>query len=68
MEGRSDCTANWTFDARFIRQEYSSIFNKKPLTVVRYLGFDRYRRKYIELQFESTHTDVMHTEGTASDD
>lgn len=28
-------------DGRFLRQEYSSTFAGKPLSVVRYLGFDR---------------------------
>jgi hypothetical protein len=50
-------------DGRFVRLEYSSVFFGKPLTIVRYMGFDRLRGKYIELQFESAHTDVMQTQG-----
>ncbi len=68
MEGRSTCEAKWVMDGRFLRQEYSSTFAGKPLTVVRYLGFDRYKRKFLELHMESTHTDVMHCEGTISED
>ncbi|MGH8692884.1 MAG: DUF1579 family protein, partial [Burkholderiales bacterium] len=63
MEGQSSCEAKWTMDGRFLRQEYSSTFAGKPLTVVRYLGFDRRRGKFVEVQFESTHTDVLHSEG-----
>ena len=55
-------------DGRFLRQEYASTFAGKPLTVVRYLGFDRHKGKFVEIHFESTHTDVMHNEGTISAD
>jgi hypothetical protein len=68
MEGKSTCEAKWVMDGRFLRQEYSSTFAGKPLTVVRYLGFDRYKGKFVELHLESTHTDVMHNEGTISED
>lgn len=68
MEGKSSCEAKWVMDGRFLRQEYSSTFAGKPLTVVRYLGFDRRKGKFIEVQFESTHTDVMHNEGSISED
>jgi hypothetical protein len=68
MEGKSSCEAKWVMDGRFLRQEYSSIFAGKPLTVVRYLGFDRHKGKFVEVQFESTHTDVMHNEGVSSSD
>jgi hypothetical protein len=68
MEGRSACEAKWVMDGRFLRQEYSSTFAGKPLTVVRYLGFDRHRGKFVEIQLESTHTDVMHNIGTMSSD
>jgi hypothetical protein len=40
-EGSSSCEAKWVMDGRFLRQEYSSTFAGKPLSVVRYLGFDR---------------------------
>ena len=68
MEGKAACEAKWVMDGRFLRQEYTSLFAGKPLTVVRYLGFDRYKGKYVEVQMESTHTDVMHNEGTISGD
>jgi hypothetical protein len=68
MEGKSACEARWVMDGRFLRQEYSSVFAGKPLTVVRYLGFDRHKGKYVEVQFESTHTDVMRNEGAISSD
>jgi hypothetical protein len=68
MEGRSSCEAKWVMDGRFLRQEYSSTFAGKPLTVVRYLGFDRHKGRFVEVHFESTHTDVMHNEGTISGD
>ncbi len=68
VEGRSTCEAKWVMDNRFLRQEYSSVFGGKPLTVVRYLGYDRYKSEFIELQFESTHTDVMHNKGMISAD
>jgi hypothetical protein len=68
MEGKSSCEAKWVMDGRFLRQEYSSTFAGKPLTVVRYLGFDRRKGKFIEVQFENTHTDVMHNEGSISED
>jgi len=68
MEGKSSCEAKWVMDGRFLRQEYSSTFAGKPLTVVRYLGFDRHKGKFVEVQFESTHTDVMHNEGAISED
>jgi hypothetical protein len=68
MEGKSSCEAQWVLDGRFLRQEYTSTFAGKPLTVVRYLGFDRHKGKYVEIHFESTHTDVMRSEGTLSAD
>jgi hypothetical protein len=68
MEGKSSCEAQWVFDGRFMRQEYTSTFAGKPLTIVRYLGFDRHKGKFVEVQFESTHTDVMHNEGDISSD
>ncbi len=40
----------------------------KPLTIVRYLGFDRHRDRFVEVHFESTHTDVMHAEGRLAAD
>jgi len=68
MEGKSSCRASWVMDGRFLRQEYTSTFAGKPLTIVRYLGFDRHRGKLVEIQFESTHTDVMQNEGAFSAD
>lgn len=68
VEGTATCRGAWTLDGRFLRQEYTSTFNDKPLTVVRYLGFDRHRGVYVEIQFESTHTDVLVGEGTLSAD
>jgi hypothetical protein len=43
MEGKSSCEAKWVMDGRFLRQEYTSTFAGKPLTIVRYLGFDRHK-------------------------
>jgi catechol 2,3-dioxygenase-like lactoylglutathione lyase family enzyme len=68
VEGRSSCKAAWVMDGRFLRLEYASTFAGKPLSVVRYLGFDRHQQKYVELQLESTHTDVMHCEGDLAPD
>ncbi len=68
MEGKSSCVAKWVMDGRFMRQEYTSMFMGKPLSVVRYLGFDRHRGKFVTVQFESTHTDVMNCEGSVSPD
>jgi hypothetical protein len=68
MEGKSSCEASWVMDGRFLRQEYSSNFAGKPLTVVRYLGFDRHKGKFVEVHFESTHTDVLYSEGVLSPD
>jgi hypothetical protein len=56
VEGKASCEANWAMDGRFMRLEYSSNFGGKPLTVVRYLGFDRHKGKFVEAHFESTHT------------
>jgi hypothetical protein len=67
-EGKSTCEAKWALDGRFVRLEYASTFAGKPLTVLRYVGFDRNKGRYVEVHFESTHTDVMHSEGTASED
>jgi uncharacterized protein YndB with AHSA1/START domain len=68
MNGKSRCEAKWVMDGRFLRQEYSSTFQGKPLTVVRYLGFDRHKGMFVEIHFESTHTDVMHSEGVIAED
>jgi hypothetical protein len=68
MEGKASCEAGWVMDGRFLRQEYSSSFAGKPLTVVRYLGFDRHKGKFVEVHLESTHTDVMYSEGSISTD
>jgi hypothetical protein len=63
IAGRAACEAGWTFDGRFLRMSYRSSFGGRPLEVVRYLGFDRHRARYVEVHFESTHTDVLHSEG-----
>ena len=68
IDGKSSCRAKWVLDGRFMRQEYSSIFMGKPFTVVRYLGFDRNKGKFVEVHFESSHTDVMHSVGDISND
>lgn len=68
IEGRSSMTATVVMDGRILRQEYSSTFGGKPLSVVRYIGFDRYARKFTEIQFESTHTDVLQSAGAFSAD
>jgi len=62
-QGRAICEAKWDLDGRFVRQEYRSTFGGKQLTIVRYVGFDRQKARFVEIQFESTHTDVMHNEG-----
>lgn len=68
IDGKTFCKAEWVMDGRFMRLEYNSTFQGKPLTVVRYLGFDCYKNKYTETHFESTHTDMMSSEGTISPD
>ena len=67
-EGKASCEARWVMDGRFVRLEYNSSFAGKPLTVVRYVGYDRHRQKFVEMHFESSHTDVMHSEGEAAAD
>ncbi|MGQ0733379.1 MAG: DUF1579 family protein [Acidobacteriota bacterium] len=64
MQGRATCQGAWTFDRRFLRLAYTSSIGGRPLEVVRYLGFDRHRGRYVEIHFESTHTDVLRSEGT----
>ena len=68
IDGKSACEANWVLDGRVMHMEYNSTLQGKPLTVERYLGFDRYKNKYTEVHFESTHTDFMASEGTLSAD
>ncbi len=68
VEGRATCRATWTMDGRFLRFEYTATFRGRPITIVRYVGFDRHRGRVVEVQLESTHTDVMHAEGTWSPD
>ena len=68
IDGKTFCKAEWVMDGRFMRLEYDSTFQGKPLIVVRYLGFDRYKNKYTETHIESTHTDMMNSEGTISPD
>jgi hypothetical protein len=68
VEGKATCEAQWALDGRFMRVEYTSTFADKPLTVVRYVGFDRHKSQFVEVQFESTHTDVMMSTGTISSD
>jgi hypothetical protein len=67
-EGKGTCEGKWTLDGRFLRLEYSSVFAGKQLTVVRYLGFDRHQGKFVEVQFESTRTDVLQALGAMSAD
>ena len=62
-QGSATCEAKWDLDGRFVRLEYQSTFGGKQLTIVRYVGFDRQKARFVEIQFESTHTDVMHNEG-----
>ena len=67
-QGNATCEARWDLDGRFVRQEYQSTFGGKQLTIVRYVGFDRQKARFVEIQFESTHTDVMYNEGVYSPD
>lgn len=68
IDGKTFCKAEWVVEGRFIQMEYNNTFQGKPLTVVRYLGFDRYKNKYTKTHFESTHIDMMNSEGTISSD
>ena len=68
QEGRAACEAAWVLDGRFLKLEYRATFNGRPLEVVRYLGFDRHRDRFVEIHFESTHTDVLNGEGTLGPD
>lgn len=68
IDGKTSCVADWVIDGRFMRLEYNSTFQGRPLTVVRYIGFDRHTNKFTETHFESTHTDVMNSEGSISAD
>ncbi len=61
--GKATCRGEWVLDGRFVRMEYHSTFAGKPLTVVRYIGFDRHRKQCIEIQFENTRTDVLQLTG-----
>lgn len=67
-EGRSSCEAQWTMDGRFVRLEYASTFAGRPFSVLRYVGFDRWNGEVVEVQFESTRTDVLVCRGRFSDD
>ena len=53
-EGSATASGRWVLDGRFVRLEYASTFAGRPLTIVRYLGYDRHRGRWVEIQFEST--------------
>jgi hypothetical protein len=67
-KGTADCEAKWDLDGRFLRQVYTSDFQGRPFVVVQLLGFDRLKKKVIELKMDNMDTGVMHNEGTISDD
>ncbi|MCI0588400.1 MAG: DUF1579 family protein [Planctomycetes bacterium] len=67
-EGKASCEARWMLDGRFLRLEYASTFMGRPLTVLRYVGFDRHAGKFVETHFESAHTDVLWGTGSLSED
>ncbi|MDG3003211.1 DUF1579 family protein [Paludisphaera mucosa] len=68
MKGTAQCDAKWVLDGRFLRQDYRSEIQKRPFEVVQYLGFDRSKKRFVELKMDSMDTAVMHNEGSLSDD
>lgn len=63
-QGTATCQADWVLDRRFLRQRYESSLQGAPFEVLQYLGFDRNKKKYIELKMDNMDTGLMHNEGT----
>lgn len=67
-DGTASCESRWALGGRFLRQEYSSKFQGMPFTVVQYLGYDRRKKKFIEIKMDSMDTSLMHNEGSIAAD
>jgi ABC-type transport system substrate-binding protein len=67
-DGKATCTAEWILKGNVLQQTYQSTFMGEPFTVVQMLGYAKDRKKYFEVKFDSMDTDLMHNEGTVSDD
>jgi hypothetical protein len=67
-EGTASCEAKWVLDGRFLRQDYTSQFQGRPLHVIQLLGYDNNRRKTIEIKLDNMSTGGLHNEGSISDD
>jgi hypothetical protein len=67
-KGKAACESKWALGGRFLHQKYESVFMGQPLIVEQYLGFDRHKRKVVELYMNSMDTGVMHNEGDFSKD
>jgi len=68
-KGKSVCQTKFIMDGKFIHQEYKSKFMGKPLTVVQILGYDEFKKKFVEFQLHVNDKDAhtVHNEGDFSD-
>ena len=58
----------WILDDHILHQEYTSILNDKPFTVMQWLGYDELKQKFFEIKMDSMDSGVMHNEGSLSGD
>lgn len=67
-EGKATCVTKWILDNHIIYQEYSSMMNGKPFTVMQWLGYDELKQKFFEIKMDSMDSGAMHNEGSLSAD
>jgi hypothetical protein len=68
QHGKANCEAKLILDGRFLQQDYNSRFQGKPFHVVEILGYDKARKRTIEIMMDNLSTSLMHNEGSISDD
>jgi hypothetical protein len=60
--GHADMKADMIMGGRFLRMDYLSTVNGQPLEVLEYFGFDNTTKRYREVLFDNSSTDVRTAE------
>lgn len=69
-QGKAVCVIRRVLNGRFIEQDYTSRMNNQPLLVRQILGYDAFKKRFVETQLHVQGKDAhtLHTEGTLTDD
>jgi len=68
QDSSASCETKWILDGHVLRQEYNSMMNGKPYTVIHMLGYSDQKKKFFEIKFDNMNNYAMVNEGAISDD